>query len=88
MSADLGGTYIYSVLEELLTKNHYEGYPKQVFLLTDGGVPNTENVIKMVSRNNLRARIYTIGFGNECCEDLIRGCAKKGRGCHVFISDS
>ena len=41
MEADLGGTYIYTILEELMIQGNKEEYPKQIFLLTDGGVPNT-----------------------------------------------
>jgi hypothetical protein len=66
MEADLGGTYIYNILEELLTQKKIHGYPRQLFLLTDGAVPNTEQVIKMVSRNTQYSRVHTIGFGNEC----------------------
>lgn len=36
MGADLGGTEIYRPLENILKSNVIEGYPKQVFLLTDG----------------------------------------------------
>jgi hypothetical protein len=65
-----------------------EGYAKQIFLLTDGGVSNTQGVIRMVETNNKYSRVHTIGIGNGCSEDLILGCAKKGKGSHVFINDS
>jgi len=48
----------------LLNSKPIEGYPKQIFLLTDGGVSNTEGVIKMVGLNNKYSRVYTIGIGN------------------------
>ena len=44
MSADLGRTEIYRALEEILKENVNKGYPKQVFLLTDGGVSYTEGI--------------------------------------------
>ena len=65
-----------------------ESYPKQIFLLTDGAVPNTEQVIKMVRRNRNRGKVHTIGIGNDCSSQLIKGCAEKSRGLHIFISDS
>lgn len=65
-----------------------EGYPRQVFLLTDGGVSNTEGVIKLVSNSIKYSRVHTIGIGNGASEALIVGCAEKGKGCHVFIDDS
>jgi hypothetical protein len=64
MSADMGGTEIYSPLQNLLNAKTIEGYPKQIFLLTDGGVSNTEGVIKMVGKNNKYSRVHTIGIGN------------------------
>lgn len=65
-----------------------EGYPKQIFLLTDGGVSNTEGVIQMVGINCKYSRVHTIGIGNGCSAQLIEGCAKKGKGSHVFIGDT
>ena len=42
----------------------------------------------MVSLNNKYCRVHTIGIGNGCSRSLIRGCAEKGKGRYVFISDS
>ena len=87
MDATLGGTEIYYPLDNLLTKKPLEGYPKQIFLLTDGCVSNTTEVARMVGLNNKFARVHTIGIGNGCSQELIVGCAKKGKGQHVFIGD-
>jgi hypothetical protein len=87
MSADMGGTEIFKPLNSLLKELPKEGYPKQIFLLTDGGVSNTEGVLNMVSNNNKYARVHTIGIGNGASESLIQGCAKRGKGFHVFITD-
>ena len=87
MSADMGGTQIFNPLHNLLRQKPKDGYPKQIFLLTDGGVSNTEEVLKMVGNNSKFARVHSIGIGNGASESLIVGCAKKGKGCHVFIND-
>lgn len=50
MTADMGGTEIYSPLENIFKNKIIEGFPKQIFLLTDGGVSNTEGVIALVGR--------------------------------------
>ena len=71
-----------------MTRKPMDGYVKQIFLLTDGGVSNTEGVITMVGLNNKYSRIHTIGIGNGASQSLILGCAKSGRGSHVFINDS
>lgn len=87
MTANLGGTEIYEVLQQLLSQKPIEDYPRQIFLLTDGGVSDTQEVIRMVALNNKYSRVHTIGIGNGCSEDLVLGCAKKGKGQHVFIVD-
>lgn len=87
MSADLGGTEIYSPLENILKSKVIEGYPKQVFLLTDGQVLDTENVIDLVRKNVKYSRVHTIGIGSGVSEALIIGCAQKGKGQHIFIRE-
>jgi hypothetical protein len=42
----------------------------------------------MVGKNNKYSRVHTIGIGNAASEELIIGCAKMGKGHHVFIDDS
>ena len=68
MSADMGGTEIYQPLLNQITDKPIDGYPKQIFLLTDGGVSNTEGVIRIVGLNNKFSRVHTIGIGNGCSE--------------------
>lgn len=41
MGADMGCTEIYKGLSVELKRKVIEGYPKQIFILTDGGVSNT-----------------------------------------------
>lgn len=41
----------------------------------------------MVGSNNKYARVHSIGIGNGASEALIIGCAKKGKGYSVFITD-
>lgn len=64
-----------------------DGYPRQIFLLTDGDVSNTNKVIKLVGENTKYSRVHTIGIGSGCSAALIKGCAEKGKGKAVFITD-
>jgi hypothetical protein len=50
MDADLGGTEIYNPLQKICKTKAFSGYPKQIFLLTDGDVSDTEDVIALVGR--------------------------------------
>lgn len=47
-----------------MTQKPIEGYPKHIFLLTDGGVLNAKAVVNMVAINNKHSRVHTIGVGN------------------------
>ena len=45
MQADLGGTEIYDPLHKIMICSKIKDYPRQIFLLTDGHVDNTERVL-------------------------------------------
>lgn len=41
----------------------------------------------MVGENTKYSRVHTIGIGSGCSAALIKGCAEKGKGKAVFITD-
>lgn len=86
-SANFGGTEIKSSLQYIFNKPTIKDHPRQIFLLTDGGVSDTNVVIKLVKDNVKYSRVHTIGVGNGCSTALIKGCAEKGKGKAVFITD-
>jgi hypothetical protein len=65
-----------------------KGYPRHVFLLTDGEVSNTEYIVSLVKENNKYSRVHGIGIGEGASKALIKGCAEKGRGRAIFLSDN
>ena len=85
--ADMGGTEIFNPLRWVFHQKIREGYPRQVFLLTDGDVSDTNTIIKLVADNTKYSRCHTIGIGDGCSAALIKGCAEKGKGKAVFIED-
>ena len=64
LQADLGGTEIFDPLKYIFGLAQMKGLPRQVFVLTDGSVSNTESVIKLVARNSHNAR-YDLWLGNR-----------------------
>ena len=75
LNASLGGTDVYSSLENKYTS--YKIYdeinlPKIIFLLTDGAVDDKKKVIELIQQNNERLKIYSFGNGEDFDQDLIR----------------
>ena len=87
MRANCGGPEILPPLTRVMTQEPILGYPRQIYLLTDGAVANTSAVISYVSQHNLLNRVHTIGIGDGCSQDLILGCAEMCKGYKTFISD-
>lgn len=56
MTASLGGTDILVPLRQVFSQPLIKGYPRQIFLLTDGEVSNTRQVIDLVRANSTKAR--------------------------------
>ncbi|XP_032233740.2 von Willebrand factor A domain-containing protein 5B1 isoform X2 [Nematostella vectensis] len=87
MRADLGGTNLILPLEFIFNQPPKKGIPRFVFMLTDGGVSNTTEVIDFVRRNAYSTRFYTFGIGPEACPHLVQGVAGAGRGKAWFVCD-
>lgn len=66
MDADMGGTEIFMVLQDLVTKPHILNHPKLLFFLTDGAVSNVSDVVEFVAKHTQHMRINSIGIGNGC----------------------
>ena len=85
--ADFGGTDIFSPLNAIYAK-HSECNETHTFLLTDGAVYNTNQIVQLVAKNsNLNRRLHTFGVGSGADEKLIRKCASKGFGNFYFIEE-
>ena len=48
MEANLGGTNIFNPLDNVFSEPIIPGYPKNIIVLTDGAVRNTNDVLKLV----------------------------------------
>jgi Ca-activated chloride channel family protein len=86
LQADMGGTEILGALEAALATPARPGVPRQLFVLTDGQVTNTAEVIQCVRRHSDRARVFTFGIGAGASAHLVRGMARAGEGAAEFIA--
>ncbi|KAL6076659.1 Protein mono-ADP-ribosyltransferase parp4 [Balamuthia mandrillaris] len=83
--ADMGGTNILSPLLHVLEQPTKEGYPRQLFLLTDGEVTNTNDCINAVREHADTTRVFTFGIGEDASRDLVQGMADAGNGFAEFM---
>ncbi|CAL8104254.1 unnamed protein product [Orchesella dallaii] len=86
LEADLGGTEILKPLKDIFEKPEIKGYLRQVFVLTDGQVSNTDGVIGLTQANAHKARVFALGIGNGASHHLVEGLAKAGGGTAAFVA--
>ncbi|KAM9331056.1 von Willebrand factor A domain-containing protein 5A-like [Gastrophryne carolinensis] len=87
MDGNFGGTEILQPLVKIYKTGMRAEHPRQLFVLTQGGVKNTKQVIAEVLKNANNHRCSTFGIGEGASALLIKGMAQAGGGTFDFISD-
>ncbi len=87
LKADMGGTNISTPLKYIFKNNYYSKIElaKNIFLLTDGEVHDKEECFNLISQNDSKFRIHSIGIGNYFDKNLIEKCGKLGKGSSSFV---
>jgi Ca-activated chloride channel family protein len=85
LTANLGGTEILPALQFVLEQPRREGRPRQVVVLTDGEVTNTDAVLALARSHAAHARVFTFGIGAGSSQHLVNGLARAGGGSAEFI---
>ena len=86
LDADMGGTEVLPALQYVVQQPLVAGMPRQVLVLTDGEVTNTDAVIALARRHAGTARFFTFGIGAGASHHLVKGLARASRGAAEFIS--
>jgi Vault protein inter-alpha-trypsin domain/von Willebrand factor type A domain len=85
LQADLGGTEILDALDFALRQPRHPELVRQLVVLTDGEVTNTDAVLALATRHAADVRIFTFGIGAGASYHLVRGLARIGGGSAEFI---
>lgn len=71
LNMDLEGTDLNSALEEIYANSPAEGKTRQLFVITDGHVSNTRDVLSLARKNAENTRLFTIGIGERVSHLLV-----------------
>lgn len=85
LEADLGGTEILPALKFVLEQRGSRTLPRQIVVLTDGEVTNTDAVLSLAKEHAADGRIFTFGIGAGASHHLVNGLARAGGGTAEFI---
>ena len=89
LKANLGGTNIVSPLSSIYSDKCYDkiNLSKNIFLLTDGEVNDTDECINIINNNASKFKVHALGIGSYFDKILIERCGKVGKGTSSFIED-
>src|SRR5262245_28001047 len=85
MQADLEGTEILPALKFVFEQKGGSELTKQVVVLTDGQVSNTDAVLALAKQHAPHIRVFTFGIGAGASHHLVRGLARAAGGSAEFI---
>jgi uncharacterized protein YegL len=88
MDANLGGTQLLQPLEGVYKFASNPKYPRNIFVLTDGNVSNTDEVINKIREHNHSSRVHSFGIGSGASKFLVKEMATAGLGSSVMVSDN
>jgi Ca-activated chloride channel family protein len=90
---DSGGTNIHDALLKALAKLRTGDRPNYVLFLTDGqptvGTTATDEILKAVgAANEVRARLFVFGVGNDVNTELLDSLSTRNRGTSIYVGEN
>lgn len=82
-----GGTELNEVMKTVYKTIKQTGKRGVVLLLSDGGISDTDVVLKLVKANK-HTTVFTIGIGSNVSQQLIQGIADASNGKAEFVSSN
>jgi len=90
MTATFGGTDLLEPIEYILGTRPAIGYQRNVFVLTDGELNDSEvdEIVTFVEKNRATTRFFSIGIGDEVNREIINGLARAGVGTAEYVDSN
>jgi uncharacterized protein YegL len=88
LRANLGGTELLEPLVRIMESSPPKGYTRQIFVLTDGEIDNTKDVLGHVRAKRGNNRIFSIGLGSDADMGLINGLAEIANGKGIRVENN
>lgn len=85
LNANLGGTEVLPALQFVLEHPRLSALARQVVVMTDGQVTNTDAVLALAAKHARDTRVFTFGIGAGASHHLVKGLARAGGGSAEFI---
>ncbi|KAK8837758.1 von Willebrand factor A domain-containing protein 5A [Tritrichomonas musculus] len=85
IKANLGGTQMLQMLNDVFENDVKAGSQRQVFIVTDGEVYNRKKVVKKVEDNKNFNRIFTIGLGPGADAGFLNEIAEITNGKYDYV---
>jgi Ca-activated chloride channel family protein len=82
-----GGTEMAPALTFALDAGDTPGYLRQVVFMTDGGVENEDELLRLIAQRLGASRLFTVGIGSAPNSHFMTKAAQFGRGTFTYIGD-
>jgi hypothetical protein len=83
--SDMGRKDVLEAFKDIFKEKTDKNLPRTIYLLTVGAISNTKEVVDLIRANNNNCTVNTFGIGSSVDENLIKDCAKAGKGNFTFI---
>ncbi|EGG15467.1 type A von Willebrand factor domain-containing protein [Cavenderia fasciculata] len=88
IDANMGGTQLISPLKRIYDFETFPNHPRQIFIITDGEIPNRDYVIDFVASKRDVSRIFTVGLGSDVDKALVTGLSNVCGGYYELVTNN
>ena len=85
--SDFEYTELERPMNYVLSQSFDYKYPRNVFVLTDGAISNTQQVLDIIEKHNHETRVHSFGIGSGASKYLVNEIAHSGKGTATHIAD-